>query len=184
MISFRCVLSFPLFILISGCGPQSYDECIIDSMKGVSSDVAARNIRNACREIYPAISDAPSEEAEQLEYSDLKRVSGRLYNAAYGDSMYLEAYNGNSCITIKSLVVSISNSTGQKHYKIVHSIGPLSVEKAYFDIAVGGDKTVNTWTIDSGTGIKISNSCDEPNASSQPEDDFFNQDFSKFGQDK
>ena len=184
MVSFRSALHFPLFILISGCGPQSYDECIIDSMKGVSSDVAARSIRYACREKYPANPDAPSEEAEQLDYSDLKRVSGRLYNAGYGDSMYLEAYNGNSCITIKSLVVSISNSTGQKHYKINHSIGPLSVEKAYFDIALDSDKTVNTWTIDSGTGSKNSNSCDEQNSPSESSDDFFNQDFSKFGQDK
>lgn len=34
-------------------GPSNYDECIIDSMKGVSSDVAARAIIESCRNLFP-----------------------------------------------------------------------------------------------------------------------------------
>jgi hypothetical protein len=37
--------------------PSNYDECIIDAMKGVSSDVAARAIMESCRNLYP---DAPA----------------------------------------------------------------------------------------------------------------------------
>jgi hypothetical protein len=38
--------------------PSSYDECILDAMKGVSSDVAARAIIESCRALFP---DTPQE---------------------------------------------------------------------------------------------------------------------------
>ena len=34
--------------------PSNYDECIVDAMKGVSSDVAARAIIESCRNLFPA----------------------------------------------------------------------------------------------------------------------------------
>lgn len=55
-----------LFILVllcpsSGHGepstPGNYDECILDAMKGVSSDVAARAIIDSCRNLFPASQD-------------------------------------------------------------------------------------------------------------------------------
>ena len=33
--------------------PSNYDECIVDAMKGVSSDVAARAIIESCRNLFP-----------------------------------------------------------------------------------------------------------------------------------
>lgn len=35
-------------------GPSNYDQCITESMKGVSSDVAARAILSSCRNQFPA----------------------------------------------------------------------------------------------------------------------------------
>ena len=34
-------------------GPSSYDECILDAMKGVSSDIAARAIIESCGNLFP-----------------------------------------------------------------------------------------------------------------------------------
>lgn len=42
-----------LFPGIGLAGPSNYDECIIDSMKGVSSDIAAQAIISSCRNLYP-----------------------------------------------------------------------------------------------------------------------------------
>jgi hypothetical protein len=39
-------------------GPSNYDECILDNMKGVSSDMAARAVAASCRSKFP---DAPQE---------------------------------------------------------------------------------------------------------------------------
>ena len=41
-------------------GPTNYDECIIDAMKGVSSDVAARAIIESCRSLFPEAPAAPA----------------------------------------------------------------------------------------------------------------------------
>ena len=44
-------------------GPSNYDECITESMKGVSSDVAARAIIESCRNLFPeSRSDAAPED--------------------------------------------------------------------------------------------------------------------------
>jgi hypothetical protein len=50
-----------VFLAIPGAArsePSNYDECILDAMKGVSSDVAARAIIESCRRLYP---DTPEE---------------------------------------------------------------------------------------------------------------------------
>jgi hypothetical protein len=39
-------------------GPSNYDQCITESMKGVSSDVAARAIISSCRNQFPAEAEA------------------------------------------------------------------------------------------------------------------------------
>jgi hypothetical protein len=39
--------------------PSNYDECILDAMKGVSSDVAARAIIESCRRLFPDAPEAP-----------------------------------------------------------------------------------------------------------------------------
>ena len=45
-------------------GPSNYDECIIDAMKGVSSDVAARAIIESCGNLFPdSRNDAAPQEA-------------------------------------------------------------------------------------------------------------------------
>lgn len=42
-----------LFPGIGLAGPSNYDECILDSMKGVSSDIAAQAIISSCRNLFP-----------------------------------------------------------------------------------------------------------------------------------
>ncbi len=39
--------------LAGGAAPSNYDECILESMKGVKSDLAAKSIMRSCRNIYP-----------------------------------------------------------------------------------------------------------------------------------
>lgn len=41
-------------IFLTACsGPSNYDECILESMKGVESDLAARLIAHSCGEKFP-----------------------------------------------------------------------------------------------------------------------------------
>lgn len=55
--------SFPLYlVLVTGAYAgifdyKSYEDCVLDSMKGVSSNVAANEIRKACRKKFPIKSE-------------------------------------------------------------------------------------------------------------------------------
>ncbi len=49
-------------VLVAGCpaagisgwfGPSDYDECILENMQGVESDMAARYVHVACRRMFP-----------------------------------------------------------------------------------------------------------------------------------
>ena len=57
-------------------GPSNFDECILQSMKGVTSDVAASLIAQSCRKKFP---DKPKEEKKTRELSDseLAQLTGR-----------------------------------------------------------------------------------------------------------
>lgn len=67
------VLLLPFVLLCPSIGhsnpedPSNYDECILDAMKGVSSDVAARAIIDSCKNLYPnspATSEPPAPPAQ------------------------------------------------------------------------------------------------------------------------
>jgi hypothetical protein len=62
------VLLLPLVLLCPAISdadesrPAGYDECILDAMRGVSSDIAARAIIDSCRNLFP---ETPPEAVEQ-----------------------------------------------------------------------------------------------------------------------
>lgn len=56
------VLLCPVISHADESRPSSYDECILDAMRGVSSDVAARAIIDSCRNLFP---ESPSEAVQQ-----------------------------------------------------------------------------------------------------------------------
>ena len=83
------VLLVPLVLLcpMPGFGdssdPSSYDECILDAMRGVSSDVAARAIIDSCRNLFP--------ETQQETVPQAEPPPAPLPQAAERDAMPPEA---------------------------------------------------------------------------------------------
>lgn len=80
----------PSFATAGLFGPSTYDECITDAMKGVTSDVAARAIIKACRERFPPPPPPPiraltSEELANLRITGLK-LPGGLMGTLYNDN--------------------------------------------------------------------------------------------------
>ena len=57
--------------LASGATPSDYDECILESMKGVKSDLAAKSIIRSCRNKFP-------EELNKKPNENLSTLQGRL----------------------------------------------------------------------------------------------------------
>jgi hypothetical protein len=93
-------------------GPDDYDECILESMKGVTSDVAAKAIIRACRKKFP--SDAPTKPVERLPAEVVQRLTGQLGI----QSGYLSGkmYNGNEDWTITEVTVVIADKGWSKDF--------------------------------------------------------------------
>ena len=59
-------------------GPKDYNECILDRMKGVTSDVAARAIAAACREKFPEAEDpGAAAAAAATQKAIMESINGR-----------------------------------------------------------------------------------------------------------
>ncbi len=63
-------------------GPATYDECILESMKGVQSDVAARAVAKACREKFPIQSQPESNWLDSWRTRDLSGAELKALSAS------------------------------------------------------------------------------------------------------
>jgi nucleoid-associated protein YgaU len=129
--------------------PSNYDECIIDAMKGVSSDVAARAIIESCRNLFPASqSEAPPPAAEPapaavpvapapaaapaaapvavdaskaraLTADELGQVSAKA--KVFGDSYRVTVNNGNTDLTLTEVTIGVWDDTDPAYDRLEHS---------------------------------------------------------------
>ena len=80
------VLGFAM-MLVSGVtiagwfGPSTYDECILDGMKGVASNTAAVAIAQACRSKFPLPPPTPKSAEELAKEKEENIQACRSYNA-------------------------------------------------------------------------------------------------------
>ena len=66
---------FPLTVLIlPGCGPGTYDECVLEHVKGVSGRHAVGVIINSCRNIFPEKKVAPKAETYLNPYAEQEKM--------------------------------------------------------------------------------------------------------------
>jgi hypothetical protein len=94
-------------------GPRNYEDCIIEGMQGVASDVAAVAVRSACREKF-SVAEVESG-GEQLTSDELAniRLDGGNWEKRYLSEEYdidETIYNGNG-FGIKRVVIKYTVST-------------------------------------------------------------------------
>lgn len=113
-------------------GPSDYNECILESMKGVTSDLAAAAIRRSCRDKFPT---SPREsKSVDLPESVLKKIVG---NAGPTEDGYYKGriLNENVDWHITSLIIRITDEKTQNYrdYKVPVSILPLTKGEFLFE---------------------------------------------------
>jgi len=102
-------------------GDQTYEECILENMKGVTSDDAAGNIRVACfNKTKKSAPPAPVCKDRSLSSLEMGNITGSGAIADLVDFFYVNVHNGNSNIELKSLNVKIfaSNIKPPQEYKV------------------------------------------------------------------
>lgn len=109
----------PAVAIAGWFGPSNYDECVLDGMKGVTSDVAAREIKQACRRKFPSEStltkEQESEWKKKVNEDKVRELAPQeLANIKFGKAgVYVidsdlgwltkEMYNGNQKLSICSV---------------------------------------------------------------------------------
>jgi len=133
-------------------GPSNYDECILDSMKGVTNNAAAGLIEAACRKKFPA-TKALSRELLPAETAKISGRAGLSYNMNYFSG---NLYNGNSSLTVTRVTIKLLTSSSGKNvertYNVDVNIPPLTTKDFNMDIVVGDDGTEYQWNIFSVQG--------------------------------
>jgi hypothetical protein len=156
--------------------PSNYDECIIDAMKGVSSDVAARAIIESCRNLFPAsqgeaaptpAEPAPAEpapapaavdvsNARALTADELGQVSAKA--KVFGDMYRVTVNNGNTDLTLTEVTIAVWDDTDPAYARLEHSevaqIGPQDSAEIRYTVRYRGDESGWRWAVVAARGVE------------------------------
>ena len=164
-------------------GPSNYDECITDSMRGVSSDVAARAIIESCRNLFPkpeheaapqaataADVVAPAAEpaapvaplsidtsgARSLTADELARLSAKA--KIFGSTYRVTVENGNPNLTLTEVTIAVwdddDSVASRREYKEAARIAPLTSAQVKYIVHYRGDDTTWNWGVVAARGVE------------------------------
>lgn len=163
---------------------SSYDECILESLKGVSSDVAANAIIASCRSTFPeaaavapALAEPPAEpesvppEAPQAEARPEPAAGGESRELTQEELANLKATlmgfltnyrvtfeNLNEDITITEVTISVWDDfdpRGLKKYTETMHLPPSESAKVVYEVVYRGDDQGWRWKVDSAKGVPL-----------------------------
>ena len=168
------VLAVFMFPGVGQAVPSNYDECILESMKGVSSDVAAQAIISSCRNLYPEQqevaaqventvpqADAPIPQpvpvatgpGRSLTAAELDKLSARI--KAFGSSYTATIQNKNKNLTVTEVTIAVwddANSSSLREYPQEVMIAPMESVETRFTVHYRGDELTWAWKIVSARG--------------------------------
>lgn len=168
------VLAVFMFPGVGQAVPSNYDECILESMKGVSSDVAAQAIISSCRNLYPEQqevaaqventvpqADAPIPQpvpvatgpGRSLTAAELDKLSARI--KAFGSSYTATIQNKNENLTVTEVTIAVwddANSSSLREYPQEVMIAPMESVESRFTVHYKGSELSWAWKVASARG--------------------------------
>ena len=154
--------------------PSNYDECILDAMRGVSSDVAARAIIASCKNLFPQpqpaaapqaatpvapaapVAPAPVDTAgaRSLTGDELARLNATA--KVFGSTYRITVSNGNPDLTLTEVTIAVWDdndpATSRKEYSEAVEIAPQSSAMVKYIVHYRGDETGWNWGIVAARG--------------------------------
>lgn len=91
-------------------GPSNYDECILENMRGITSNVAAQSILQACKRKFPQNTSSP--EYFDLPKEAIDKIEGNA-NKAEDGNIKGNIFNGSEDWHITELTVRIKDKLTQ-----------------------------------------------------------------------
>jgi hypothetical protein len=119
-------------------GYKNYEECILDKMKGVTSDSAAAQIARACRKLTEDNTESKCT-TTNITSGEANNITGRASVSGFG-TFTASLYNGNRDLRVKSIefviIGKVDGKDFNRHYKKDVNIKPLSNEEVLVSIGV------------------------------------------------
>jgi hypothetical protein len=147
---------FPSLVFGGWFGASNYDECILESMKGIESDTAAREIRYSCQSKFS--SNTKKESYAKLTPDELSLLTGRAGYSGNG-SFAGKLYNGNNEITVRNISFRVQTTIDGKVIvrtytdSFLHGgLSPQSSSSFSFDIVAGDEGADYSWDTVSAEG--------------------------------
>lgn len=149
------ILFLPIYTSAGFFGPSNYDECVLENMKGVTSDQAARAIQVACRKKFP-VEKEDLRKYENITKEQRKNISGKA-GIEYGNYFGGHLYNGNSDLTIKQVTIVVETEIGgemkKNEYIVDIEIKPLQTKNFGVSILIGDSGAEYNWGIRGAKGF-------------------------------
>ena len=147
-------LAYPSHVMADYPGPSDYDECILESMKGVGSDKAAELIETSCLSKFPPESEKQKSTRELLP-DEISLLTASVNPIANG--IYFRLYNNNDVITttylILKLAVDFDGQVISATYQIPLNVAPGSAEGRFLHMTSPVDKRASFyWEVVSAQG--------------------------------
>ena len=135
-------------------GPSNFDDCVLESMKGVTSDVAARAIYKSCLEKFPKKQVKRSTRA--LTPWELYGITGRGGPSYTQDHFSVDLLNGNKGITVSEITLAITTKIEGKEvtnfYDNEVDIGPNKMGNIFVKFIPGDAGAKFSWAISAAKG--------------------------------
>lgn len=151
------ILFMPLVGNAGLFGPSDYNECILKSMKGVTSDVAAGAIRRACWEKFPKKQKKKLKSSE-LSHKELGQLTGKAGLGNIGGLYWygVTIHNGNKNVTVVEIAIRVTTTMGGKEVSRTYAhdvnIPPQTTATFHLDIVTGDKDADYSWGISTARG--------------------------------
>jgi hypothetical protein len=128
------------------CGPQNYDDCVLDHSKGVNDEFVMTGIMASCSSKFKE--QKATKKCELREMSEEEKSKVQFSSASISDMPYasFNVYNGNEKSSVEEITVNIiaGNFPNGQQYDlyISYPIGPKSANDAGIKIAA---KPTTAW---------------------------------------
>lgn len=102
-------------------GPSNYEECILQNMKGTTSDVAAELIADACTDKFYSAPKVKKCKTREMTTKEIRNIDANGSISQLSTPYFsVNIYNGNPEITIEELTVIVmgANIASPQEYKL------------------------------------------------------------------
>lgn len=150
---FFIVLLVPLTCSANWFGPKTYEDCIIQGMKGTTSNVAAQEIKKACRTKFPT---PPKPKAKTQKITGLAanqalnnlRLSSAPNYFGKSDTDHKVEFHNPLEMWVTSITIEVRiNDNEPIFYKTSANVKPLATGIAYFGIGLSEKSKITAWRV-------------------------------------